>query len=232
MNIAWKLASVVKGISPPTLLDSYQEERMPVIREMLRLTNDMANRAFKSAIMDTSVWKRPNALRQLGVHYRWSSIVRDEIQEGAQDALTSTVVEPEDVYGINSTERLHAGDRAPDAPELVNVKTGESTELFNILKPTWHTIIVFDFADVQVMSKLVSSYPEGSIRVVAALRQDQGTQAKDGNLDVYIDTRGHAHRAYGADKGVKIVIIRPDGVVGGLLKGVEGIQKYFAKVFV
>ncbi|VDB99722.1 unnamed protein product [Peniophora sp. CBMAI 1063] len=231
MNIAWKLAAVVKGISPLSLLDSYQEERMPVIREMLRLTNDMANRAFKSTTMDTSAWQRPNALRQLGVHYRWSSIVRDELKEGEQNGLTSTIVEPEDVYGTDSPDRLHAGDRAPDAPELVDLKTGESTQLFKILKPTRHTILILDSTFTEAVYSLLTSYPKDSIRIVVALPQGQNAEETITNHDVYVDTQENAHRAYGSSAGVSIAIIRPDGVVGGLLKGADGVQKYFAKLF-
>ncbi|KZV71282.1 hypothetical protein PENSPDRAFT_650760 [Peniophora sp. CONT] len=230
MNVAWKIASVVKGISPLSLLDSYEEERMPVIREMLRLTIDLAKKAFTTNDEKTiaSAWQRPTALRQLGVHYRWSSIVRDELGEAV---LTGTVVEPEDVYGNNPSERLHAGDRAPDAPELVNVKTGESTKLFKLFKPTHHTIVVLDPALAKDIVGLSGTYVKGSVLVVVALPQGQDAQDADADADVYTDTQGHAHRVYGADGSVKVVVVRPDGVVGGLLKGVDGVQKYFAKVF-
>ncbi|KAF8321576.1 hypothetical protein DL93DRAFT_1424691 [Clavulina sp. PMI_390] len=37
-NLGWKLALVLKGLSPPSLLESYSEERIPVIKAMLGLT--------------------------------------------------------------------------------------------------------------------------------------------------------------------------------------------------
>ncbi|VDC06645.1 unnamed protein product [Peniophora sp. CBMAI 1063] len=133
MNISWKLTSVIKGCSPLTLLDTYEEERMPVIREMLRMTTDIADRTFK--LNDPTAFSRPLALRQLGVHYRWSSIIIDDLREGDL-ILESTSVEPEDVYGNETPDRLHAGDRAPDAPELVNVKTSEDTQLSSSQRTT------------------------------------------------------------------------------------------------
>ncbi|KZV61628.1 hypothetical protein PENSPDRAFT_693241 [Peniophora sp. CONT] len=226
MNIAWKLASVIKHNSPLSLLSTYEEERLPVIREMLRITTDMADKAFKTTDMSTAVWQRPLALRQLGVHCRWSGIVRDEVREG-ELVVTGTSVEPEDVYGSNTSQRLHAGDRAPDAPGLVDIKTGESTELFNIFKPTYHTIIVLDAAALKDVLVLSEGYPEGSVRVVAALPDGHGVQ----DAGVYTDSQGHAQRAYGVEAGVKIATVRPDGVVGGLLKGTDGIQQYFTKIF-
>ncbi len=39
MNLGWKLAQVVKGISPESLLDSYHAERHPVGARVLRNTN-------------------------------------------------------------------------------------------------------------------------------------------------------------------------------------------------
>lgn len=38
MNLGWKLAQVVKGTSPDSLLDSYQRERHPLAARVLRLT--------------------------------------------------------------------------------------------------------------------------------------------------------------------------------------------------
>ncbi|KZV73415.1 hypothetical protein PENSPDRAFT_297016 [Peniophora sp. CONT] len=226
MNMSWKLALVVKGLSQLSLLQSYEEERMPVIREMLRMTTNLADKTFKDE--DSSAWERPLALRQLGVHYRWSSIVIDELREG-ELVLKSTNIEPEDVYGVDKPNRLHAGDRAPDAPELVNIKTGESTQLFQLLKPTHHTIVVFDPAEAEVVLALIGVYPEGSVRaIVIAPAADREVNVE---VDVYTDTQEHAHRAYSAGLGVKVAIIRPDGVVGALLRECEGIKQYFAKVF-
>ena len=47
-NLAWKLALVVQGRADPALLDSYQQERMPVARNLLRTTD----RAFQLIVSD------------------------------------------------------------------------------------------------------------------------------------------------------------------------------------
>jgi 3-(3-hydroxy-phenyl)propionate hydroxylase len=44
MNLGWKLAQVIKGISPQTLLDSYHAERHPAVARVLR--NTMAQSAL------------------------------------------------------------------------------------------------------------------------------------------------------------------------------------------
>ncbi|TFY77391.1 hypothetical protein EWM64_g6621 [Hericium alpestre] len=75
-NLAWKLALAVKGLTAPGLLDSYTTECLPVITEMQRLTTALLNKAFGAA----SPWHRPRVLTQLGVHYRWSSVVVDLVE--------------------------------------------------------------------------------------------------------------------------------------------------------
>jgi flavin-dependent dehydrogenase len=45
VNLGWKLAQVVKGISPESLLDTYHAERQPVAARVLR--NTMASVAFR-----------------------------------------------------------------------------------------------------------------------------------------------------------------------------------------
>lgn len=150
----------------------------------------------------------------------------DEFVEGAK-SVTGTNVEPEDVYGKNTSERLRAGDRAPNAPGLVD-NVGKSTELFDIFKPTYHTVLVLDAAILQDVLALASTYPKSGVRVVAALPEGHGATEQDES--VYTDSQGHAQRAYGVEAGVKVAIVRPDGVVGGLLKGAEGVSKYFSKI--
>lgn len=48
-NLAWKLALVVKGQADATLLDSYEEERVPVARRLLQTTD----RAFRLVVSDS-----------------------------------------------------------------------------------------------------------------------------------------------------------------------------------
>lgn len=47
-NLAWKLALVVQGRAAPALLDSYEQERLPVARQLLETTD----RAFQLVVSD------------------------------------------------------------------------------------------------------------------------------------------------------------------------------------
>ncbi|MGH8336880.1 MAG: FAD-dependent monooxygenase, partial [Gammaproteobacteria bacterium] len=103
-NLAWKLALVVKQQAEPALLDSYEEERIPVARKLLNTTD----RAFRLVVSDsrlagllrTKVLARIAAfamtfepiqriafrtVSQIGIHYRKSGLSQtpEGLPEGA-----------------------------------------------------------------------------------------------------------------------------------------------------
>lgn len=63
-NLGWKLACVLRG-GPEALLDTYQEERLPVAAAVLGLS---------SHLYKTLSLKRGEATNQLALHYRMSSL--------------------------------------------------------------------------------------------------------------------------------------------------------------
>lgn len=63
-NLGWKLAYVLHG-GPEALLDTYQEERLPVAAAVLGLS---------SRLYKTRSLKRGDATNQLALHYRMSSL--------------------------------------------------------------------------------------------------------------------------------------------------------------
>ncbi|MER5947309.1 FAD-dependent monooxygenase [Streptomyces sp. NPDC001904] len=85
-NLSWKLAAVLAG-APESLLDSYEEERIPVAADIL----GVSTRIHRSA---TPV-RRGGELRQLGIGYRESALTVETRADLPEDAL-------------------RAGDRAPD----------------------------------------------------------------------------------------------------------------------
>ena len=67
VNLGWKLAQVVKGTSPESLLDTYQAERHPIAARVLRLS--MAQPRSAAA----TIARRPCA-RPCPSCYRWTSL--------------------------------------------------------------------------------------------------------------------------------------------------------------
>ena len=221
---------VHKGLSAPTLLDSYDSERLPVIAEMLNITTGILNKVQASGSLENSM-HREQKLTMLGVNYRWSPIVIDEITKAG----------PVDAYRALDESTLVAGDRAPDAPGLTVVKADAEvaeTRFFDLLKATYHTVLVFspDVGSAEDIIGVLSSYPRDIIRSVVVLPQEavatESSTAMAG-ADVVIDAAGHAYRAYLTEKGEKkAVVVRPDGVTGAIVRGTEGVKAYLGKIFV
>lgn len=90
-NLEWKLALVAKGLSSLSLLDTYNEEHIPVMAQMLKISSALLEKAITNT-QDEEAWNRSGNIKQLGVNYRWSSIVIDDKKkcEGVQGTLQST----------------------------------------------------------------------------------------------------------------------------------------------
>lgn len=188
---------------------------------------------------ENSAWRRGRALNQLGVNYRWSSIVIDEchskpsVVEGAYGAVGSAEIGP-----------LRAGDRAPDASGLEIVSaTADGAQricLFDLFNPACHTVLVFvppggeASATVASIVDVVKGQPAGTIQTFAIFAHEYAAGARIPNFDILlVDKDGYAGDTYHTRivDGVLSVIVRPDGVVGGIVTNSMGVKQYFSSVF-
>jgi hypothetical protein len=174
------------------------------------------------------VW--PSLYKQLGVNYRWSSIIVDEQPNNA-------IHEEMPAYLPQDNIELRAGDRAPDASNLVplNSAGSASTSLFRIFRPTLHTIMLVNPTADQ-LSAVVSAFVTVSQELVhkIVIRTPEQTETLDSSNvnEVLVDTCGHAYDAYHpAQQGFRMFVVRPDGVIGAITREVSGLQRYFRTVF-
>ncbi len=204
-NLGWKLALVVRGVGKDRLLDSYEAERLPVGRFLLRYTDRLFGqfaRAAKGGVIANIVRtvfvrillprvmaspkRRARAFRilsQLGIRYRSSPIV----QEGQP--------------GLNVGPR--PGDRFPDAPVTVR---SQATRLH-------HELIGFRF-------HLLLCGPETAWDSAEILRLEKryagllSTRhlSRAGSESVLCDPTGSALALLGVQDQA-VYIIRPDGHV-------------------
>ncbi|KDQ10916.1 hypothetical protein BOTBODRAFT_163427 [Botryobasidium botryosum FD-172 SS1] len=246
-NLAWKLALVYKNVASPALLSTYESERMPVIAEMLNLSTNLLKLTSDKSTMASALapgapaaagpsadgWTRDHKLRQLGVNYRWSTIVVDE-------RTPPVAGEIGDVYG-SGVGIVRAGDRAPDAPGLIHDTT---TTLFKEFSPTVHTVIVFGAKDGSVPLQTLRALASYNARARADSPLVRSIIVLPSALAPYtcgppptsktlVDRDGHAHKEYAiaADGPAYVIIVRPDGVIGAIVEGAEGITKYFSGIF-
>ncbi|OWK39341.1 FAD-dependent monooxygenase [Fimbriiglobus ruber] len=108
VNLAWKLAAVLKGQANPSLLDSYDSERLPFARALVATTD----RVF-AAIVGGSFLTR--MIRSVGFPYLLPLVLRFEAARRAQFRLVSqtriTYRKGPLADGVVGT--VHAGDRLP-----------------------------------------------------------------------------------------------------------------------
>ncbi|EIW80670.1 hypothetical protein CONPUDRAFT_57524 [Coniophora puteana RWD-64-598 SS2] len=223
-NLAWKIALVSKGLAPSSLLDTYTTERLPVIANMLNITTGILDKTFGPNRQSIeSAMERGRLLYMLGVNYRTSPIVLDEFAAAAGIA-------PVPPYTLDRSDELVAGDRAPDAPGLVE---GNATvTLFDdVFGPTHHTALVFS-PDVQTaveLVRLLEAYA-AIARTVVVLPAATSGGASIASARVLVDKEGYAHNHYLVKDEPRVVIVRPDGVVGAIVAGSSGVQKYFGLI--
>ncbi|KAF9038153.1 FAD binding domain-containing protein [Panaeolus papilionaceus] len=229
INLGWKLSLVYHGKASSRLLETFDEERLPVIAAMLNKTTELMEQTIKS---EQGIYTpRGTDLFQLGVNYRDSSIVL-----GAQP--------PEGLkrwpaYNQESETAALPGDRAPDAPSLLNAREGKTTRLFDVLSPSQHTILCFgtEGNSLAVLVDELKKLPRGTIQVARILAQsDQlaSCRGSDHNFDIVLqDKGGYVASGYHVDDPSHplAIVIRPDGIVGARVTDKDGLAQYFGLVF-
>ena len=145
-NLAWKLAAVVKGEAQPDLLESYEEERLPVAERVLRVTDrnfdiEASTNPFMQrfrlvlAPLAAKVLSNVpggktflfNYLSQLDIHYRGSPAVGEHLAEG-------------------NVKVARAGDRAPYG--FVEAD-GARVSLFDLFRGTGFQVLLFEGSQPQ-----------------------------------------------------------------------------------
>ena len=224
MNLCWKLSLVEHGFSSPALLSNYDEERLPVIKDMLGITTIAYNQIYNG--IGAAHRDKFLELRQFGVNYRWSSIVSDD--KPSQKKVGT--------YGASSDE-IHAGDRAPDASGLVNIKTGSVNTIYQYIKSSRHTVLLFaSFIDevvpfLDVLEKTPTNTFQ-SVVILDSCKDVDNAPTKGMAINVLVDSDNNARKSYNCYKDKRIIIIRPDGIIGALTSSISGIQKYLGFIFI
>jgi hypothetical protein len=161
-NLVWKLAAVING-ADSALLDTYQEERLPVAASVLGLSNKLLERAVASRHLAP---KRGAETFQLDISYRDCRLAQELRQAPGQ---------------------LCAGDRAPDAPGL---REGDQVcRVFDLLRGTHFTVLAFGEGWQPVIAELTARFGRA---VKAVVIDPSGMQDSEGHAasgyDIHADT--------------------------------------------
>ncbi|MEV8227205.1 FAD-dependent monooxygenase [Streptomyces sp. NPDC079167] len=195
-NLGWKLDRTLRKRGGPGLLDTYEEERLPVAAWTLALTSERL-RATLEAIrepgggLDTAITPSTAGLDR---GYRWSSLAR--LGNGGGN-------------GDGDEDGVRSGDRAPDAP-CAEAATGAPTRLFRVFAGPHITVLGFGAGTERTLREAAGTHGEAvrTSRVYDAGEPGPGTAAPD----ALHDRDGLARAAYGVD-GDTVVVIRPDNHV-------------------
>ena len=205
-NLAWKLAAVLRDGAPDSLLDTYEEERKPVARTVLRGTSAASNLVFRTnpllrfvrerivfPIMNTAfIQKRLFSwVSQLEIRYRGSLAPA----EGSADV------------------RVRAGDRAPD---VLFADKGARVSLFELLGKFGTIALLGPSPTNQNVTESL-----GALGIRAFI-------LAPGHLE---DVHSDFARLYGAQSSF-LYLLRPDGHVGLFQRKVEpaSLAAYLKKV--
>lgn len=193
VNLGWKLARVVRGISPPELLDSYEVERRPAAAAALRATEAStrmitarrpAERALRNAIM-RMVHRLPPVQAKLTLE---SAGLTQSYGGGA-------IAKPRRAGGIRAGRRLLS----------VRLCTSPPGWLHQHLRGfDYDLLVVAPERPTGEVEELARSY---GIRV---RRVTPGGPEAD---DVIVDPGGAIAAAAGAKHAPAALLVRPDGIV-------------------
>ena len=243
-NLGWKLALVLQGKAHAKLLDTYEEERLPVAQSVLH-TSETGNSLFFSTNPFITFFRRfvfLPLLRQpritaalllktteLDLTYRGASLSQEDTEQpgGVRSWLAR-----------RSMPR--AGDRAPDA--LVREdSTGTQLRLFDAFRGPHWTLLLFcgdeqnpsgDRRLTTIKQEIEEAYGDG---VQTHLIRSSTREVRASNrveLPILVDTAGEVHSLYSA-RLASFVLVRPDGYIAirGHLGTEHHLHSYVKSIF-
>jgi 2-polyprenyl-6-methoxyphenol hydroxylase-like FAD-dependent oxidoreductase len=243
-NLGWKLAAVLRGKAGVRLLDTYQEERMPVARAVLDGSDVGHSAIFSPHPVMTFVRDRilMPALRlpavqralldnvaELRVGYRDSSLARESGANGFDSLGEAAGV----LDHVRFRRGPRAGDRAPDAYGR-DGHTGAPVRLFDLFRGTHFTLLLFDgpaatragYDRLTTTARRVQAALGDDVRTCVVVPGDQRPTALS-DLDILLDPDRDVHHRYAA-AAQSMYLVRPDGYVAfrGRPAGAEPLLNY------
>ena len=225
-NLGWKLALVVRGAADARLLDSYEAERWPVGRLLLRYT-DRVFGAFTRAMSSGGLARRvrnvvlPHVLpRVLGARRLRTVAFRFVSELDIRYRRSPVVTEGE--------PRLSGGPRAGDrVPDLRVMRNGRPVWLQEAIVGPHLTLLLCGDADAWDRGRLTAMLAPYS-RLVAV--QHLVRRTAPGVPGALVDERGDALSRLGV-RDTAQYLVRPDGHVGFRCAGRElaALERYLTE---
>lgn len=243
-NLAWKLALVLHEKARESLLDTYQEERLPIARYVLQgsqtatqgllVTQNPILRWLRDRVLVPSLKlgliqrKLAQEASELTMNYRRSSLSASKSEIGA-NAQTL----------IDWWRAPHAGDRALPG-DCLSYPTHEQTNLHRVFRGTESHLLLFvgstpadkDYAYLAKLASNVETLMGNCVKVhIVVVSSEKPTQLI-WNGSILLDPQGKLHAIYGVRRA-SLYFIRPDGYIGLRSQPIDEKQLigYLSKIF-
>jgi hypothetical protein len=244
-NLAWKLALVLQGKARESLLDTYQEERLPIARYVLQgsqtatqgllVTQNPVLRWLRDRLvipllqLDSIQRRLAQEASELNMHYRRSSLSRSDLQNGwnLRDRL-------------NWIRAPHAGDRVLPG-DCLSYPAGDRTNLHQVFHGTESHLLLFtgltpadkEYAYLAKLASKVETLMSGCVKVHIVVSGSAKPTQLIWNGSILLDPQGELHTIYGIHQQ-SLYFIRPDGYIG--LRSQPANEKqlldYLNKIFI
>ncbi|MGH6917243.1 MAG: FAD-dependent monooxygenase, partial [Geminicoccaceae bacterium] len=228
-NLGWKLALVVTGAAPETLLDSYEAERRPVAQAIVRSGDDAEGRAAQLApasrqaliqFLATPEGRATAAMAEAEIAFGYdpSSIV-DEIVPDARTVARGTQVG----FRVGDAAPLQGKNRSSCLHELIGVP---GHTLFLMLGEADPAAIEEGLALASAAAKRYRPQVQAYVVIRNALNREAVPD------DVLCDPTGALHERLGAEQPC-FCLVRPDGHLGfrGEPPSLEALQAHLRRIF-
>jgi hypothetical protein len=195
-NLAWKLAAFLREGAPNSLLDTYDEERKPIAREVLHRTSAVTRILFAMNPVARFVRERllvPILRRPFVQRRMFAKLSQLEMNYRGRSLSAHS-------DGTFARVRVRAGDRTPD---VVFERTGEKVSLFQLLGSSGMIALLGPGENNQEIASALAAL---SIRPFIV--SSNGSEIPP--AERLEDLHGDFARLYGA-QGPFLYLIRPDG---------------------
>ncbi len=221
-NLAWKLALVINKQAAPTLLDSYQAERYPIVKAIVKDTEKLTRFIISENVF--FIWARNMIVRFLQNRKSFLNKIAMKMTQLSIDYQNSPII---DYHTINR-QSPKPGMRTPD----VQIQNGK--HLFDYLQNPKHNILLFSgqnpsnhiMTDLQEIQKWITENYASltcSFIVINDPAQISNTTIYDSDLLI--------HKKFNIQHP-GIYIIRPDSYIGACNATIDKkiISQYFDKI--
>jgi 2-polyprenyl-6-methoxyphenol hydroxylase-like FAD-dependent oxidoreductase len=194
INLCWKLALVVQGKSPEALLDTYEHERIPVIQNVLRRTEQINDMIGAQDHVYRAVFEQIAPI--VGGLRAVQSNTANHMAQIEYAYHNSLLSENHRAHGT-----LKAGERVPEITVRYRASDWTATRLLQLLDPSAFVLLVAHGSEGDHLDpQLVEAIADATVPVhIVEMAQSPGEPGE-----------GYAHVFGGKDD---VFLIRPDSYV-------------------